>query len=83
MPGSSGRKPETFNWALDWFDAELARGELANAPALRITGAGAAELTFAELSERSNRVANGLRAMGVRAATACCSCSATSRRSGR
>ena len=55
----------TFNWALDWFDAELARGEQADKPALRITGNGAAELTFSELSERSNRVANGLRALGV------------------
>ncbi len=56
---------EKFNWALDWFDAELASGPLANTPALRITGAGAAELNFAELSARSNRVANGLRALGV------------------
>ena len=55
-----------FNWALDWFDAELARGALANQPALTIVGDGAASLTFAELSKRSNRVANGLRALGVR-----------------
>lgn len=55
-----------FNWALDWFDAELARGEAANRPALKIVGDGAASLTFAELSERSNRVANGLRALGVK-----------------
>jgi acetyl-CoA synthetase len=55
----------TFNWALDWFDAELAHGPLAQRPALRITGAGATELTFAELSQRSSRVANGLRALGV------------------
>ena len=54
-----------FNWALDWFDAELARGELAHRPALRITGLNAAERSFAELSEASNRVANGLRALGV------------------
>jgi len=55
-----------FNWALDWFDAELAHGESARRPALTIVGDGAASLTFAELSERSNRVANGLRALGVR-----------------
>jgi len=58
-------KLERFNWALDWFDAELARGDSANRPALRIVGDGAASLTFAELSQRSNRIANGLRALGV------------------
>ena len=57
---------ERFNWALDWFDGELAVGPLANEPALTIVGDGAASLTFAELSERSNRVANGLRALGVK-----------------
>ena len=57
---------ERFNWALDWFDAELARGATAHQPALRITGAGEATLTFAELSDRSNCVANGLRALGVK-----------------
>ncbi len=57
---------DRFNWALDWFDAELARGDSAGRLALKIVGDGAAELTFAELSERSNRVANGLRALGVR-----------------
>src|SRR6185437_8500434 len=57
---------EKFNWALDWFDAALARGDAAARPALTIVGEGAASLTFAELSERSNRVANGLRALGVR-----------------
>ena len=57
---------EQFNWALDWFDAELARGDTAHQPALIIVGDGAARLTFAELSERSNRVANGLRDLGVK-----------------
>ncbi|HZT86324.1 MAG TPA: AMP-binding protein [Stellaceae bacterium] len=56
---------DRFNWALDWFDAELARGESAQRPALRIVGDGAASRTFSELSLRSNRVANGLRALGV------------------
>jgi acetyl-CoA synthetase len=62
------RWPEVdqFNWALDWFDGELARGDTAHQPALIIVGDGAARLTFAELSERSNRVANGLRALGVK-----------------
>ena len=57
---------EQFNYALDWFDAELARGPGADRLALKIVGEGAAEVTFRELSERSNRVANGLRALGVR-----------------
>ena len=57
---------DKFNWALDWFDAELAQGASADRTALWITGAGAAKLTFAELSERSNRVANGLRALGAK-----------------
>jgi acetyl-CoA synthetase len=56
---------DRFNWALDWFDKELAQGDNGNRPALRIVGDGAASLTFAELSQRSNRVANGLRALGV------------------
>ena len=57
---------DRFNWALDWFDAELARGLSADRPALAIVGDAAASLTFAELSDRSNRVANGLRALGVK-----------------
>ncbi len=54
-----------FNYALDWFDAELARNN-PDGLALKITGAGAATRTFGELSEASNRVANGLRALGVK-----------------
>ncbi len=58
-------RPEFFNFALDWFDSELAQGESGSRPALRIVGAGAAEVSFAELSAGSSRVANGLRALGV------------------
>lgn len=57
---------DNFNYALDWFDGELARGKLAHQPALKITGDGAATRSFAELSAASNRVANGLRALGVK-----------------
>jgi acetyl-CoA synthetase len=57
---------DTFNYALDWFDVELARGESADRLALKIVGDGAATATFKELSERSSRVANGLRALGVK-----------------
>jgi acetyl-CoA synthetase len=55
-----------FNYALDWFDPELARGSSANQPALKIVGEDAATVTFAELCERSNRIANGLHALGVK-----------------
>ena len=41
---------EDFNYALDWFDTELAGGPLADSPALTIVGEGAATRTFAELS---------------------------------
>jgi acetyl-CoA synthetase len=59
-------KLDNFNYALDWFDAELARGDSANRLALKIVGDGAGTATFAELSERSNRLANGLRSLGVK-----------------
>src|SRR3954462_8125311 len=58
-----------FNWALDWFDAELARNaESRDRAALWIVDAGHKEtkLSFAALSARSNQVANFLRAQGVR-----------------
>ena len=55
---------ETFNWALDYFDV-YARDQ--HRPALWIVndGGGETRLSFAELAERSNRVANFLRASGV------------------
>jgi acetyl-CoA synthetase len=59
-----------FNWALDWFDAELARDpQSRDRAALWIVDAGShreAKLSFAVLSRRSNQVANFLRAQGVR-----------------
>ena len=57
---------EHFNYALDWFDADLAQGESSDRLALKIVGDAAAERTFAELSVASNRLANGLRAIGVK-----------------
>jgi len=35
---------DRFNWALDWFDGELAQGAAADQPALIITGEGAPRL---------------------------------------
>ena len=57
---------DRFNWALDWFDDELASGEHGARPALKILGDGVEEYSFAELSERSSRLANGLRALGAK-----------------
>src|SRR5204863_3712763 len=61
--------PVPFNWALDWFDAELARKpDSRDRTALWIVDAGHKEtkLSFAALSARSNQVANFLRAQGVK-----------------
>src|SRR5690349_4586003 len=62
--------PVPFNWALDWFDGELARDpDSRDRAALWIVDAGSdreTKLSFAELSERSNRVANFLRAQGLK-----------------
>jgi acetyl-CoA synthetase len=54
-----------FNWALDWFDV-IAEGN--DAPALWIVEEDGAELklSYAEMSQRSNQVANWLRENGVR-----------------
>jgi acetyl-CoA synthetase len=59
-------KLDRFNWALDWFDDELAKGESGAWPALTILGDGIETYTFAELSEASSRLANGLRALGAK-----------------
>jgi acetyl-CoA synthetase len=61
--------PVPFNWALDWFDAELAQNpDSRDRTALWIVDPGDKEtkLSFAELSRRSNQVANFLRAQGLK-----------------
>src|SRR6202521_5110476 len=57
-----------FNWALDWFDVELARAaESKDRPALWIVdGERETKLSFEALSRRSNQVANFLRAQGLK-----------------
>ncbi|MFC7824937.1 isobutyrate:CoA ligase IbuL [Streptomyces sp. NPDC057375] len=57
-------RPEHFNWALDWFDV-IAEGN--DRPALHIVEEDGREVrvSFAEMSARSNRVANRLREWGV------------------
>jgi acetyl-CoA synthetase len=62
--------PVPFNWALDWFDAELARNaDSKSRTALWIVDAGSnreTKLSFEALSRRSNQVANFLRARGLK-----------------
>src|SRR6201997_4907204 len=59
-----------FNWALDWFDAELAHDpQSRDRAALWIIDSGShreTKLSFAVLSRRSNQVANFLRAQGLK-----------------
>ncbi|MFJ3669071.1 AMP-binding protein [Streptomyces sp. NPDC090106] len=59
-------RPAEFNWALDWFDV-IAEGN--DRTALHIVEEDGTEVrvSFAEMAERSNRVANWLRARGVAA----------------
>lgn len=58
-------KLDEFNWALDYFDP-YAKGN--NRPALWLVEDSGAEikLSFSEMSERSNHVANYLRQLGVK-----------------
>src|ERR1700756_679167 len=62
--------PVPFNWALDWFDAELAQSpDSRDRTALWIVDAGSdrqIKLSFAALSRRSNQVANFLHAQGLK-----------------
>ncbi len=62
--------PVPFNWALEWFDAELARAaDSKDRCALWIVDVATGQetkLTFAQLSVRSNQVANYLRQQGLR-----------------
>lgn len=59
---------ERFNWALDWFDGVLAtEAESRDRAALRFVDGegGDVSYSFATMAERSNRVANYLRSLGV------------------
>jgi acetyl-CoA synthetase len=62
--------PVDFNWALDWFDAELANDEASKSrTALWIVDAGSnreTRLSFEALSRRSSQVANFLRAQDLK-----------------
>ena len=54
-----------FNWALDYFDV-MARGNSRIALWVVNEDGAEARVSFSEMSERSNRVANFLRAAGVK-----------------
>ena len=56
---------DRFNWALDYFDV-MARDNAQPALWLVDEGAGETKLSFAAMRERSNRIANALRGLGVR-----------------
>jgi acetyl-CoA synthetase len=60
-------KLDRFNWALDWFD-QIAAGDRRNQTALWVAYEDGRQdkLTFAELSDRSNRIANYFRGLGVK-----------------
>jgi acetyl-CoA synthetase len=62
--------PAPFNWALDWFDADLARnpGSRDRTALWIVDAAHDAEikLSFLTLSRRSNQVANFLRTLGLK-----------------
>ena len=58
-------KLERFNWALDWFDGELAKGAQGAKPGLALIGETTETYSFAQLAEASSRVANALRALGA------------------
>jgi acetyl-CoA synthetase len=62
--GFSWPRPDFFNWALDWFDV-IARGNDRTALHIVDEDGTRAELSFAEMAERSARTANWLRDRGV------------------
>ena len=58
-----------FNWAIDWFDAELANAANKDRCGLWIVDVASGRetrLTFGELSHRSNQVANWLSQQGLK-----------------
>lgn len=64
--GFSWPRPERFNWALDWFDV-IARNNDKTALHIVEEDGPATRVSFAHMSARSDKVANWLRAQGVRA----------------
>lgn len=63
--GFAWPRSDRFNWALEWFDV-IAEGNDRTALHLVEEDGSETKVSFAEMSTRSNRVANWLRAQGVR-----------------
>ncbi|MFB7406150.1 AMP-binding protein [Streptomyces sp. NPDC056202] len=63
--GFAWPRSDRFNWALEWFDV-IAEGNDRTALHLVEEDGSETKVSFAEMSARSNRVANWLRAQGVR-----------------
>ncbi|MZE74757.1 AMP-binding protein [Streptomyces sp. SID5789] len=64
--GFTWPRPRDFNWALDWFDV-IADGNERTALHIVEEDGSEVRISFAEMSARSDRVANRLREWGVRA----------------
>ncbi|MBQ1100850.1 AMP-binding protein [Streptomyces sp. b94] len=62
--GFTWPRPKNFNWALDWFDV-IADGNERTALHIVEEDGSEVRLSFAEMSARSDRVANRLREWGV------------------
>ncbi|MFF8290011.1 AMP-binding protein [Streptomyces sp. NPDC016309] len=62
--GFTWPRPDRFNWALDWFDVIAAGNDATALHIVEEDGTGT-RLSFAEMSDRSDRAANWLRAQGV------------------
>lgn len=67
IEGFQWPKMSCFNWAVDWFD-RIAAGPRGEQPALWVVEDGGAEtkLSFRELAERSSRIANYFRSLGMK-----------------
>jgi acetyl-CoA synthetase len=59
-------RPDTFNWALEWFDVMAADNDRPALTMLDADGTATTSFTFAQMSARSDALAVWLRARGVR-----------------
>ena len=69
MAGFRWPDPTPFNWAIDWFDAELADAANKDRCGLWIVDVASGRetrLSFGELSRHSNQIANWLRQQGLK-----------------